>query len=228
MHRYALAGLIGLAFVPPATQAAPREATVSTPHGSAKAEVVSYCTSTRTGSLCADGTAENAPALIVTPNDTVTIAIDDDVKELSASLYRTGFDIKPVRLDARTYTFSYPQSVLLPQLLLVFVRYEGAKESGDRTWAVQLRAPDTPTLSAARLKGRRLSIKLACPSTCDGTLTLRTNKRIARFTLEGVTTQTLTTTLTPAMRRFLKRNPYIGARLATRGRATINETFRLR
>jgi hypothetical protein len=61
---------------------------------------------------------------------------------------------------------------------------------------VELRAPDTPTVSAPRLNGRRLSVQLSCPSGCDGTLTLsRARRRIARFTLAGATTGRLTRTI---------------------------------
>jgi hypothetical protein len=158
------------------------------------------------------------PELRTDPGETVTIAVDEPVDELIA---RVG-DVTASPRDATTWTLTAPA---VPAELNISVRETTATERSRSSSRLMLVGPPppevvpaqtvTPALASvarqARLRGRRLTLTIACPaaagSACRGTVTVRASGRtLARATFAGVA---------PGGRRTLK------ATLRKRPRGTL-------
>lgn len=182
------------------------------------------------------------PELRTEPGETVTIRVDGPVDELTA---RAGDAIATPR-DATTWTLTAPS---VPAELDISVRETTATERYRSRSVLMLVGPPppppppspevvptvTPAVSPlpsvarnARLRGRRLTMTVVCPSgatsACRGTVSVRANGRtLARKTFAGVA---------PGSRRTLKttlnrRRTNLRAVLAVPGAAPVTTRLAL-
>jgi len=150
------------------------------------------------------------PKLRTEPGETVTIAVDAPIDELTA---RAG-EVTASPRDATTWTLVAPS---VPAELNISIRETTATERSRSSSRLMLVGPPPPPPAElvptqavipalarnARLRGRRLTLTVACPaattSACRGTVTVRANGRtLARTTFDGVAPgarRTLNTTL---------------------------------
>jgi hypothetical protein len=193
-----------------------------------------------------DWTTRSRWGLELADHATVDIKLSGWANSLTASLGRRA--LSPVKVDDLTYTVALPADLALPAKLYVELDYSGALYAAQGSWIADLAAlPVAPapatttttttavirdaraTLSALRLKGRRLSVTVACAGTCAGVLTLKTpSRRIARLAIAGP--GTYTTTIGAPAQRHLRRNKVkrLRAVVTTRGQAPRALSLRLR
>ena len=156
-----------------------------------------------------------------------------------------GTPLTAVKVDDTTYAVALPATMALPAKFSVGIDYSSETFLGSAAFtadlaavrvqqpfvpAAQAPAVDSPaTLSALRLKGRRLSVSVACSGTCPGVVTLRTTSiRAARLSFAGP--GRYTATISRSAQRHLQRHrtKRLRAVLTTRGFAPRALTLRVR
>jgi hypothetical protein len=186
----------------------------------------------------ADGFGLNPPTLRAAPGATVTIKLTGWVNWLTAHVGVT--PLAATKVDDTTYTVALPADVVLPAKFTVDFDYSSETFQGRAGYIADLAAlpvvappptvTDGPaTVSALKLRGRKLSATVTCAGTCPGVLTLRTSSmRIARLHFAGP--GRLTTRISARALRHLRRHHTKALRvvLTTRGQATKVTRLRLR
>jgi hypothetical protein len=134
------------------------------------------------GTLCADFPLRG-PELRVAPGETVTIALNAPepgviVDGVSGSILGGPSGV--------TQSFVVPAGLTLPTWMTFAIDAHDASTVWHGSADVQLtpQPPAAATVKSAKLKGRRLAVKVACaaPESCDGKITLKSRKlRIAQL-----------------------------------------------
>jgi hypothetical protein len=251
-----LAAALAFVLVPAAAQASPRPTISTALSAGTTPSFVSSLDAPQSGTgpvMIGDGFGIDPPTLFAAPGTTVTIAVDAPVDAVEAtwSIPRlpdpaTWTPLTVAPSGDRTYTVTLPADASLPGEFWVTLEYSTDTMVGRSSWklildAVPASAPPPPSppqqpatpqpeppaaALAARVKGRRLSVLVACPiaavSGCSGVLTVRSaSQRVARlpFKLAAGKQRTLRTTLTRRVAKHLGRE--LRAELAAPGRPVV-------